>query len=1117
MLVQPSKPTDSILGYNLRAKIGSGGYGEVWSAEAPGGLTKAVKLIFGYHDEGRAQRELKALNRIKQVRHPFLLSLERIDVVDGRLVVVTELAEQSLKDRFRTCVANGDVGIGRKELLGYLTDAAEALDYIYESHSLLHLDVKPENLLLVGGHVKLADFGLVKDIEESLQSMMGGLTPTYAAPEVFDGQPGRTSDQYSLAIVFQEMLTGRRPFAGSTPAKLALQHLHETPDLSYLTPGDQGTLRRALAKSPSARFPDCRSFIDELTQRRSRPRRRKPESPEPKPNESTPADTFAKTIASPIACISSLAKAMVGEQLPPLDVNTEDAKFQPTLFIGIGQTATSVLRHLKRRFQERLGDGDKRPALRILCLDTDSQHLNESLRATDLGRLDHDEILPLPLKTSAEYRENAESHLAWLSRRWIYNIPRSRQTEGLRPLGRLALVDHHDKVFDRLHRLIAEMTESDAVGRTAKLCEMRSAEDNPKVFVVASISGGAGSGMVADLAYTVRMVLAERGMKDDRIYGILLSSSAKSATRRDITVANTYCCLSELYHYSYLHGYPGDPSCDLPAFEDGPTFDSTYLVDMGNDPLADEYTALADLLAEYLYLDAATACGTYLSACREEQPTGDGMYLRTLGVSHSGGADGDAVSLSANALCNHVLRHWLRPSEQCVEHGEEHPSLVGAFTDIGLDADQLASRFREQLETRIERDLLGLVQHELEPFCQMTLPGQIQTSSTLIRAIEDAADHALGISGRKSPSGHSHGIKSAADCLVDALGDQIATTIADFVLSQLDKSIQRLAQTESTHRHMIAQVDRLAERAAAKQRVVRERLSSIVQQISDGSQLPGDQEGNEGDRAAELVEAIRQYGHLRLYDFLAAYLKRTIGRVRQQLDQLSLQVAEVRQELTRLADDFERQYAHEERHGLPGVTASNAVASSLIFDFTMADVDNLVAQLDAAIQQQYFEPLGGFRMSQDDRYETWKHDLTQTLYRLARSLIAARIEVNDFDVLLQRHGITEERVSKWVDESLKLATPNLYASCGGKSRLIVALPRGSKGELLQQALAKRSTVNAKFLSITDGDIAFCYEIGGIPIHQVAAKLLQSCPRSTELVARLHARTDVNWTPLIRLE
>ena len=227
MLLQPTQSSDAILGYTLREKIGTGGYGEVWAADAPGGLTKAVKLIFGYHDESRAQRELKALNRIKQVRHPFLLSLERIDIVDGRLVVVTELAEQSLKDRFRQCVADGEIGIPRDELLGYMTDAAEALDYIYESHSLLHLDVKPENLLLVGGHVKLADFGLVKDIQESSQSLMGGLTPIYAAPELFDGQPGCRSDQYSLAIVFQEMLTGKRPFAGSTPAKLALQHLHE--------------------------------------------------------------------------------------------------------------------------------------------------------------------------------------------------------------------------------------------------------------------------------------------------------------------------------------------------------------------------------------------------------------------------------------------------------------------------------------------------------------------------------------------------------------------------------------------------------------------------------------------------------------------------------------------------------------------------------------------------------------------------------------------------------------------------------------------------------------------------------------------------------------------------
>ena len=71
----------TILGYTLKERIGAGGYGEVWSAEAPGGFAKAVKLVYGYHDEKRAQTELKAMDRIKQVRHPFLLSLERIEVL----------------------------------------------------------------------------------------------------------------------------------------------------------------------------------------------------------------------------------------------------------------------------------------------------------------------------------------------------------------------------------------------------------------------------------------------------------------------------------------------------------------------------------------------------------------------------------------------------------------------------------------------------------------------------------------------------------------------------------------------------------------------------------------------------------------------------------------------------------------------------------------------------------------------------------------------------------------------------------------------------------------------------------------------------------------------------
>src|SRR5580765_6377709 len=81
----PEIDYEPLPGYRLIERLGSGGYGEVWRAEAPGGLTKAIKFVFGKHDEKRASIELRALDHVRGVRHPFLLSLERIEVVDGRL------------------------------------------------------------------------------------------------------------------------------------------------------------------------------------------------------------------------------------------------------------------------------------------------------------------------------------------------------------------------------------------------------------------------------------------------------------------------------------------------------------------------------------------------------------------------------------------------------------------------------------------------------------------------------------------------------------------------------------------------------------------------------------------------------------------------------------------------------------------------------------------------------------------------------------------------------------------------------------------------------------------------------------------------------------------------
>ena len=269
-LVSHEELPGPLKGYRLIERLGRGGFGEVWKCEAPGGMLKAVKFVFGDldavdDDESRpAEQELKALHRVKTIRHPYILTLERFDKIDGQLIIVMELADRNLWDRFRQCRAEGLIGIPRAELLNYMDEAAEALDLMNQHYQIQHLDVKPQNIFLVYNHIKVADFGLAKVFEGARGTITGGVTPVYAAPETFEGYVSRFTDQYSLAIVFQELLTGKRPIDGTNTKQLMMQHLNGTPDLSTLSESDRAVIGRGLAKQPDDRWPTCTEMVQAL-------------------------------------------------------------------------------------------------------------------------------------------------------------------------------------------------------------------------------------------------------------------------------------------------------------------------------------------------------------------------------------------------------------------------------------------------------------------------------------------------------------------------------------------------------------------------------------------------------------------------------------------------------------------------------------------------------------------------------------------------------------------------------------------------------------------------------------------------------------------------------------
>ena len=268
MAVKLQPGLEPIPGYKLLEPLGVGGYGAVWKAEAPGGFFKAIKFVTGNLNQQSAKplpaaQELAALKRILTIRHPFILNLERYDIVKGHLIIVMELADCNLRQRFKEVHAQGHKGVPREELLRYLAEAAEALDFMNVQHQLQHLDIKPANLFLVQNHLKVADFGLVKN-EAAIEQRGGGITFDFAAPELWQGGMSRYCDQYSLAICFQELLTGTRPFTGTNAAEWKHAHLDYAPNLAPLPRADQDVIARALAKKPKERWPTCTDLVKAL-------------------------------------------------------------------------------------------------------------------------------------------------------------------------------------------------------------------------------------------------------------------------------------------------------------------------------------------------------------------------------------------------------------------------------------------------------------------------------------------------------------------------------------------------------------------------------------------------------------------------------------------------------------------------------------------------------------------------------------------------------------------------------------------------------------------------------------------------------------------------------------
>ncbi|MEO7271056.1 MAG: CHASE2 domain-containing protein [Vicinamibacterales bacterium] len=268
--------------YEIGAVIGHGGMGVVYRVRHQAlARTFAAKLIHARvaHDPAFLERFTREAEALGKLKHPHI-----VDVTDFGIdreptarpyLVMEYLTGQTLAEQVRSAPLAPDAALPLFEAI------AAALDYAH-AHGVLHLDLKPANILVVetpGGRPlpKILDFGLAQFVA----SASGGFdrdpeaapvgTPAYMAPERWTGErPGPAADIYALGVLMYEVLVGRRPFEGS--ASEIAQHVRDAapPAPSTLNrtvpPEMDHALLTILAKAPSARPGTARAAVELVVQ-----------------------------------------------------------------------------------------------------------------------------------------------------------------------------------------------------------------------------------------------------------------------------------------------------------------------------------------------------------------------------------------------------------------------------------------------------------------------------------------------------------------------------------------------------------------------------------------------------------------------------------------------------------------------------------------------------------------------------------------------------------------------------------------------------------------------------------------------------------------------------------
>ncbi len=993
-----------IEGYTLIERLGGGGFGEVWKAEAPGGLHKAIKFVYGdlqtTDPDGtrRAEQELKALKRVQGVRHPYLLSLERYDIIEGRLLIVMELADRNLWDRFRECRGQNMQGIPRDELMRYMEETAEVLDLMNQTYQLQHLDIKPQNLFLVHNHAKVADFGLVKDLEGMMATVTGGITPVYAAPETFDGVVSRYCDQYSLAIVYQELLTGQRPFNGTSLQQLIMQHLSAQPNVSLLPKGDRGPINRSLMKKPEQRYPSCLDLVRALrasgaaaeVAAKSPSLRPAPAAapaterpfPDRGPVTSAPAILAQHDSPGSLRPDGSRAASPVEETGPPVQELTPprqappevkgDGVLFPALVVGLGQKGLEILQVLREAVLDNFGAVSALPNLRFLYIDSDPDAVQAATHdERGAAAFEPAEAFLARLNRPSHYLKPRDGRMAvdsWFNPKLLYRIPRNPVTTGIRALGRLAFVDHYRSIAARLRAELEACTKPETLAGANRHTRLGLRTNAPRVYIVGGLGGGTGGGMFLDIAYVARSQLRHLGYAHPDLVGLFLLPGVERLDKqgaRTAAVGNAYAALTEMHHF-------GRPDVTFsfryddrePKLKDrDPPFGRTILMPLEPENDAGRAGEATRLVGDWLFRELTTPLGKAADGARSEDEADDAApaTYQTMNLYRISWPRRALLQVAARHLCHEISQNWMSKDGAAVRDGIR-ATLAAELTRQELDPEHLLKHLQDAVAQALGQTAESIFASLVDPF----VPKSRRQPDPDLAAVQQALGRMEQVVGKPSDTGDKAlaiFAEKAMGPAAEALLKEYDEKVSAIVFGLVERPDFRLAGAEEAIRQLSDTIDRVLEHHESLRRELTERAADAHARIHDTLDAlranPNASRRNP-TMIPDMIEALKQYPRVRFQALQLRHVNDVYLSLRGQLTEQAREINFCRHRLGELVQDFADRAAISAHDPVPGMCLLPAncrdledAIQRLLDGLTPRDLMDLEEALQTTLEGQF--------------------------------------------------------------------------------------------------------------------------------------------------------------------